>query len=368
VRILHCVPSMAGGGAERQLTYLAREHVRAGWDVHVALIHEGPNFARLEETGAVIHRIHAFGNHDPFILWRLLQLLRSVQPDVVQCWLLQMEVFGGMAASLSGTPWVFSERAAPEAYPSGFKNWLRDTVASRAAAIVSNSFIGDEYWRTRAADGIKRVVIPNGLPLAEIAAAPIVAVDAVERPAFDLLLAAGRFEPEKNLETLIRAIHLLPHTRQLLAILCGDGSLRTAMEEMIARETLSHRVRLSPYASDLWGLMKRADLLVAPSLFEGSPNVVLEAMACGCPLIVSDIPAHREILDDQSAVFVNPASPAQLASAIEETLSDPGGRARRARAAHERVQQHSVAVVAQRYSEVYSEVSPLVRRAKAVAS
>src|SRR5688572_7478272 len=147
---------MAGGGAERQLTYLAREHVGAGWDVHVALIHAGPNFARLQETGAVIHRIRAFGNHDPLILWRLLQLLRSVQPDVVQCWLLQMEVFGGMAASLNGTPWVFSERAAPEAYPPGFKNWLRVRVASRAAAIVSNSSIGGEYWRTRAAAGGER--------------------------------------------------------------------------------------------------------------------------------------------------------------------------------------------------------------------
>ena len=360
---------MAGGGAERQLTYLASEHVRAGWDVHVALIHAGPNFARLEKTGASIHRIHVLGNHDPFILWRLMQLVRRVQPDVVQCWLLQMEVFGGMAASLSGTPWVFSERSAPEAYPPGFKNWLRVKVASWATAIVSNSSIGDEYWRTRAAAGVKRVVIPNGLPLAEIASAPMVARDPIERPvAGALVLAAGRFESEKNLATLVRAIHLVPQTREMLALLCGDGSLRMAMGQMITNEGLDHRIRLSPFASDLWGLMKRADVLVSPSLFEGSPNVVLEAMACGCPLIVSDIPAHREILDDESAVFVNPTSPWQLAAAIDETLGDPVGRVRRARAAQERVQRHSLAVVAQQFADVYREVSARVRRVRAVAS
>jgi glycosyltransferase involved in cell wall biosynthesis len=211
-------------------------------------------------------------------------------------------------------------------------------------------------------------VIPNGLPLADIAGAPMLPSDPVERPASGFVMAAGRLEPEKNFETLIRAIQLVPETRQVLAILCGDGSRRMAMEEIVARDGTSHRIRIAPYARDLWGLMKRADVLVAPSLFEGSPNVVLEAMACGCPLIVSDIPAHREILDDQSAVFVNPASAEQFATAIEKTLGDPAGRARRARAAHERVQQHSIAVVAQRYLDVYCEVSRLARRPRALAS
>ena len=161
---------MAGGGAERQLTYLSSELVRTGWDVHVAVIQDGPNVARLDATGATVHRIRAGGNHDPLILARLIRTVRAVRPDVIQCWLLQMEVIGGLAAILTGTPWVFSERSAAEAYPPGAKTWLRVQVGRRANAIVSNSAIGDLYWRTRAGSHVKRFVIPNGLPLEEIAA------------------------------------------------------------------------------------------------------------------------------------------------------------------------------------------------------
>ncbi len=57
-------------------------------------------------------------------------------------------------------------------------------------------------------------------------------------------------------------------------------------------------------AASVWALMKKASVFVSLSAYEGCPNTVMEAMACGCPIIVSDIPEHREILDEQSALFV----------------------------------------------------------------
>jgi glycosyltransferase involved in cell wall biosynthesis len=349
---------MIGGGAERQLTYLARELVHMGSDVHVAVVKDGPNSERLSTSGATVHRIRAFGNHDPLILGRLLRTIRKIQPDVVQCWLLQMEVAGGIAASLSGTPWVFSERAAPEAYPPSFKTWLRIKVASWSTAIVSNSSIGDRYWQARTGARAKRYVIPNGLPLDEIAAAPVAPRDgaglAPDRP---VVLTAGRFEVEKNIDVLVHAIRLVNEARPVQALFCGEGSLRDAIARLINDEGLADRIRLLGYAGDLWSLMKRADLVVSASVFEGSPNVVLEAMACGCPLVVSDIPAHRELLDDQTAIFVNPTGPRELADAIDAALRDPAGASQRAQRAQSRVQQYSSATVARHYMEVYRDVS-----------
>jgi hypothetical protein len=119
------VPSLVGGGAERQLTYLVKELVQSGWDVHVAYVHGGPNMGRLEASGATVHRLRALGNHDPQILGRLVATIRRVKPDIVQCWLLQMEVLGGLASMLTRTPWVFSERSCEEAYPASLKALLR---------------------------------------------------------------------------------------------------------------------------------------------------------------------------------------------------------------------------------------------------
>jgi glycosyltransferase involved in cell wall biosynthesis len=196
---------MAGGGAERQLTYLAAEFVRMGCDVHVAVVQGGPNLPRLEATGAMIHRLHSAGNYDPQILYKLLATIRRVKPDVVQCWLLQMEVMGGFASFLSGTPWVFSERASEEAYPSSLKMWLRVKVARLASAIVSNSQTGDRYWAQRSSEGVKRCVIPNCLPFDDIAAAPQATADETGvAPGEPIVLIAGRMERQKNFETVVR--------------------------------------------------------------------------------------------------------------------------------------------------------------------
>lgn len=363
MRVLHCVPSMAGGGAERQLTYLSRELVRAGWDVHVAVIQGGPNEERLDATGAAVHRIRAFGNHDPLILARLIRVVRAVRPDVIQCWLLQMEVLGGLAAILTGTPWVFSERSAAAAYPPGAKTWLRVQVGRRAAAIVSNSSIGDHYWQARAGRGVKRFVIANGLPLEEIAATPP-ATDAEPGVSADepVVLYAGRLSAEKNVETFIRALHLVAEERPVRGIVCGDGPLAERVSGVIAELELADQVRSVGYVPRLWSLMKRANALVSVSFFEGNPNVVLEAMACGCPLIVSDIPAHRELLDEGTALFVDPSRPRDVAAAIKSVLNDPARAAMRAQAALARVQAYALPRITERYAEVYRAIAAAGKR------
>jgi glycosyltransferase involved in cell wall biosynthesis len=349
---------MAGGGAERQLTYLAAEFVRMGCDVHVAVIQDGPNASRLEATGATLHRLRALGNYDPQILWQLLRTIGRVKPDVVQCWLLQMEVLGGVAALVTGTPWVFCERASEEAYSDSFKMWLRVRVGRRATAIVSNSETGDRYWARRTGDRVRRCVIPNCLPFAEIAATqPASPGDFGVTTGEPIVLAAGRLEAQKNFETLVRALRRVVAKRPVQAICCGDGSLRGLIEGLVEENNLADRVRIVGYVSNLWSLMKRADLTVSVSWFEGSPNVVLEAMACGCPLVVSDIPTHRELLDEDAAILVDPGDPQCVADAIIQVLSDPEAARKRARTAQDRVRRYSPATVARKYADLYRELA-----------
>jgi glycosyltransferase involved in cell wall biosynthesis len=349
---------MAGGGAERQLTYLARALVQMGWEVHVALIHGGPNLRRLEATGATIHRLHAVGNYDPRILFQLLRTIRRVKPDIVQCWLLQMEVVGGLAALLTGTPWVFCERASEEAYPKNFKMWLRVRVGRLATAIVSNSQTGNRYWAPRTPERVKRCVIPNCLPFSDIAATPpATRVELGVTTGEPILLIAGRMEAQKNFATFVRALRLVVRHRPVHAIVCGDGSLRGVVERLVDENGLADRVHIAGYVPNLWPLMKGADTTVSLSWFEGSPNVVLEAMACGCPLVVSDISTHRELLDDDAAIFVDPADPERVSDGILRALSDPEAARQRARIAHDRVQQYSPSSVAKQYADLYQELA-----------
>ena len=355
-RVLHCVPSMAGGGAERQLVYLAGALTRQGWDVHVALNGGGPNLNALAATGATLHHLRCRGNHDPRMLGRLRQLIRVLQPDIVQCWLLQMEVTGGIAATLTRTPWILSERSSVEAYPFSLKHRLRVAVGARASAIIANSSAGDDYWQERIGPGIARFVVPNALPLDEIADAPVADRFEPAREGEALILFAGRFEASKGAETLVRALARLSPSISFRAYFFGAGPRRAHIERLVAELGLTSRAQIMGYAGNLWSVMKRASVLVSPSHFEGSPNVVLEAMACGCPLIVSDIRGHREILDDRAALFVNPLDVDALARSVANAITDPAAARLRAAVASSRVARHATTVIARQYVDVYHEV------------
>jgi len=357
IRVLHCIPSMEGGGAERQLAYLAGELTRMGWEVHVALLYGGPNFGRLQASGAVIHELVARSNYDPRIFWQLLRVINAVKPDLIQVWMLQMEILGGMAAETARVPWVFSERCSALAYPPTPKNWLRVLLASRASAIVSNSMGGDRYWQARLNSRVPHCVVPNALPLEEIETVqPAAPEETGLGPDQRVVLYVGRFDPQKNLETLLLALREVVSRPEVVAVLCGEGALRPEVERWIKEYALPGRVLLPGYVPAVWSWIKRADVFVSVSLFEGHPNTVLEAMACGCPLVVSDIPAHREFLDEQCALLVSPYAPAEIAQAISNVLSAPAAAARRARNARARVAQWSTRAIARQYEQVYMGV------------
>ena len=96
----------------------------------------------------------------------------------------------------------------------------------------------------------------------------------------------------------------------------------------------------------MWPLLKRADFLVSTSLFEGEPNAVLEAMECGCPLVVSDIPAHRELLGED-ALYAAPGEAGAICLAPWSNCWPPQpARAERAGRARERTAKRTVAAMA----------------------
>jgi len=362
MKVLHCIPGMGGGGAERQLAYLAGPLISLGWEVHAALVAGGPNLARLQASGAHIHRLRSVTSYDPRLAWQLARIVRRVKPDVVQVWFVQMEVIAGAVSTLFGIPWILSERSSILAYPPTWKNSLRVAVARRADAIVSNSSGGDDYWKERAGSGVLRFIIPNAVPLEEIdrARAHVPSGLAV-RTDQAVVLSIGRFGPEKNIDRLFDALRDIVQRPRTVGILCGEGPLRPGICHRIAEAGLSDRIFAPGYIIEICPLLKRADVVVAAGVFEGRPNAVLEAMAAERPLVVSDIPAHREILDDTSALWVDSGDPRAIAAAVRSVLDDPMAAARRAAAARSRAVQWSMAAAAAEYDRVYERV--LSRRA-----
>ena len=128
------------------------------------------------------------------------------------------------------------------------------------------------------------------------------------------------------------------------------------IQRAVSNAGLGERVSVAGYREDLWSWMKAASAFVSLSRFEGCPNTVLEAMACGCPLVVSDIPAHRELLDESSALLVNATDPDAIAAALTSTLTDRDAARRRAEVAAVRVESFSIERVAAAYEALYQRL------------
>jgi glycosyltransferase involved in cell wall biosynthesis len=347
VRILHCIWRMAGGGAERQLVYIVQGLVRRGWDVHVAVVFPDTNDAPLESTGCHVHRIGGRGRFDPMIALRLVRLMRRVRPAVAQTWLTPMDILAGAVATALGVPWILSERSGAEAYPPSLLHRARARIGRRASACIANSRGGADYWRRMGVDAARIHVVPNGIPLDAIDAAP-----AASRADTDeaLVVYVGRLSPEKNLPLLLDALAILMRRRPR-ALFCGDGRLRAAIQSRAAALGIADRITLAGFVPDVWSWLKIADAMVVLSVVEGHPNVVLEGMACGVPLVVSDIAAHRAILDETSARFVG-TDAEEIALAIDSAIG-AGRSTERIGRTRARVAELSIDKAVQRHEEVY---------------
>lgn len=353
-RLLHVIHGLTGGGAERQLALLAATQRTRGHEVHIAVVRpELPH--TLVSSTVQMHVLPMTSNYDPRHIWRLRSLIANVRADVVQTWLTQSDVMGGMAAISTGTPWVLSERSSAGGYPPNWKHRARARLARGAATIVANSRGGVDYWKSHGVTRNRLHEVPNIVDTLAIRGALASALP----PGFDgrpLVLFAGRLADEKNPFVMIDALASAFDSNDAVALLCGTGPLHGAMDARIAALGLRDRIVLAGHRPDVFGLLKRATLCLAVSRYEGSPNVVLEAMAAGCPLVVSNIPAYTELLDATSAIVVERDNIRDTARAIREVLEHPEAAADRVDRARLRIADFNAENVAAMMDVVYEQL------------
>ncbi len=345
--------SLSGGGAERQLASLGSELARRGHDVHVAFVHGGVHAERLSASRCTIHRLAVSGKRDPRILTRFVSLTRRLRPDIVHTWLAHMDVIGGSAARLLRVPWVISERSAALNYPRTLLHGVRLVVGKGADLIVPNSAGGAEYWLSHGVDSSRIEIVPNFVPLEEIESADLLR-DSRIAESDEPVLYVGRLSAEKNLTTLIDAMqHVCRQRPAAKLVICGEGPLLSELTARAHAAGLEERIVFAGFVPNIASWLKRSNAVVAVSFYEGHPNAILESMAAGVPVVVSDIPAYRSILDEDSASFVPVGNPREIAAAIMRTLDDRRSAHERAARAKERVRSLSLDAAVTRYEEIY---------------
>jgi glycosyltransferase involved in cell wall biosynthesis len=202
-------------------------------------------------------------------------------------------------------------------------------------------------------------LIENGVDLAELdtPAAPAAELTPWKESGCTIIGYIGQLIPRKGLDTLIRAFSALSGAKLRLCIV-GEGPQRPELESLAARLGETQRVHFLGYRADRIALLKGFDAFVLPSALEGTPRSLLEAMAAGVPVIGSDIPGCRTLIEPgRTGLLFHFGDATGLAQALRRLLAETNERAARVEAAKDLVRtRFSAEQMAVRYAALYRQV------------
>jgi len=250
-----------------------------------------------------------------------------------------------------------------------FYRWNLDRAASSARVVTVSEHSRREIGQGLAIDLDRVTVIPNGVEFPpNHERAPLEALGVIS----PYLLYAGSYEPRKNFAGALEAFgHLVakgfPH--RLVAIVERSSGHAPAIQAQLARLRLEDRVLLlhSLADADLRAVYTHAEVLMFPSLGEGFGFPPLQGAACGVPVVASDLPVLREILDG-AAEFADPTDPAALAGAVERLLGDPERRSLLSGRGPDQARRFSVEDFVEKHAQLYRAALESTRQPVAAPS
>lgn len=318
--VVFVINSLTIGGAERHLVRLTSAlQQRGGWHVSVYCLSRTGAFVReMEENGVLVAgRSHAWSKRNlPLVAWDLFCYLRRERPAIVHSYLPAADLLGALLARAIGVRTVVTTRRCQMLPGSwhGILGQLALRLVRRASTVtiaVSEAARQNVLDEGAAPEAV--VTVPNAVSIPEVLPQRQQAFEG-----FPIIGSTSRLESYKGHSYLIDAFRLLvgefPEARLAIA---GDGPERHALERKVRSLRLDDQIQFLGEVRDARSLLPEFDIFVLPSLEEGMPNGVLEAMAAGVPVVASNVGGVGEMLvHEKSGLLVEPASPESLARAL----------------------------------------------------
>jgi glycosyltransferase involved in cell wall biosynthesis len=201
-------------------------------------------------------------------------------------------------------------------------------------------------------------VVPNPVDIAAVTAAAQEPLDAAfaDRWTHPVIVAAGRLAEAKNYPLLIEAFAILRERTPASLFILGQGDQEAALRELIRVRGLGEFVHLCGFQRNPWKFIARADVFALTSRYEGFGNVLVEAMACGVPVVATSSAGTRDIVTPGAGgVLVERHEPSAVAAALAQVLGDSAMRRQMADAARRQSEQYRTESVALSYDRVLTE-------------
>jgi len=368
-RIAVLLPSLEGGGAERSMLNLVKAFLAQGRTVDLVLcqakgaylseVPDGATMIVLEATGGLRTRlIAALGNiRDLFALLRPVLLASKIAPEIARIRSLQQYIKKGRpdvilsalpyanlvaiwAKQMSGSqvPVIVSERIALSTYcnaPSNSRKWrwrylpelVRRTYPGADTVVAVSTHVANDLTTVIGLNHPSVTALYNPVVDDALRAS---AQQALEHTWFapdavPVILGVGRLTEQKDFSTLVRAFAHVRAKRAARLIILGEGRLRQDLEDLASKLGIQADVEMPGFVENPLQYMARASVLVLSSEYEGLPGVLIQALACGCPVVSTDCPGgSAEILaNGKYGALVDVGDADSMAQAVLAELDNP---------------------------------------------
>lgn len=336
MRITLVIATLGSGGAERVMSMMANYWADSGRHVTlVTLSSPDADFyavdPRVRRVGLGLlgysQTVFAAVRNNLLRVWRLRRAMKASRPDVVVSFVDRTNVLALLSSLGLGKPVIVSEHTDPRHYSVGpFWEAMRRLLYPQAAAVVVLTN-GLRLWAERFVRKEAVYVIPNSVHVPDVSSE---SGSQVLTGSARTVAAMGRLSPEKGFDLLLEAFARCTHRHNWSLMIIGEGDERPRLEAMTSELGIKDRVIMPGRSKNPFPLLRRADLFVLPSRLEGFPMALVEAMACGLPVITTDFPSGaRDIVrDGLDAVVVPPNDVQALAGALDRLMEDPAERQR----------------------------------------
>ncbi len=343
------------------------------FSVVVAAPADGPFFEGFKGLGVEVAGL-SLNRLRPGTLAAVVRLVRERRIQVIHSHGKGAGLYGRLTGWWTGAPALHTFHGIHYAkYPLGLGPlylWLERCLSRLSYAVIHVSESqAREAERLGLADPVRSRVVVNGIDVKEVRA--LAESAPLSREALGLLADAqvlgcvARFDQVKGLDVLVESVgRLAGRYPRLALVLVGSGEGERELRERVARAGLADRVRFTGPLADAPRLFPALDLYVSASRGEGLPLGLLEAMACGLPVVASRVTGHVDaVVDGVTGLLTRPGDPEELAASVARLLDAPELRRRMGQAGSERVEAHftldrMVAHLARLYRQAVAGAGP----------
>ena len=326
--LLLVADSLDVGGAERHVVNLAAALVRSGWRVTIACSVGGALATDARAAGVKVYPLIGFlvkRRVDARYAWRLALLARRGGFGLVHAHMFASSVAAAAAATLAQLPLVITEHSEA-GWRSPRARWFSRQAYARAATIIAVS------------DGIRdRLITVDGVPADRVSTIHNACASRAElsssmppwlgpdSPTGPVIGVVARLQAEKGVRYFVEAAaRIAVEAPSARFVVIGDGPLRASLTALADELGLARRMLFAGFCLDASALIRYLNILVVPSLSEGTPLVVLEGMFAGVPIVASNVGGIPEqVRHEREALLIRPGNSEELADAVTRLLREP---------------------------------------------